>query len=262
MSASSPMIQDSRLSVSDRDGLSTIKVNVTGEHYLGEPKFRIWVNGEIASDVYTVSAIRSEGQQDMFELRGDFGDMGPQNVSIEFLNDRYDGRGKDRNLVVLDVEVNGRSYGTDEASYVRGYDNKEMDGRSVMSWSGQLQYATADAGGPNWVEGNEDFSIALNLERPNTDSGFTVDSMTVYGVPETGKLSEGTRNDDGTWTLTSEEAKRVRVTSAEDSADDFSLKVVAEAKNSDTGETRTEIVPVSVRVNAVADHASLRVESR
>ncbi len=254
-------VSNTKFNVAERDGLSTIIVDVSGDHYLGEPKFRVWVNGEIASDTFVVSASRALEQNEQFQVRGDFGANGPTNVSIEFLNDRYDSASQDRNLVVNSIEVNGKAFEAGDASYRRGYDGKELAGHAVMAWSGQLVLDTSNVGGPNWIEGDEDSAIALNLDIPGEADGFAVNELTVSGVPAEAKLSAGTRNEDGSWTLGVDDAADLTITPGENSSDDFNLDITARGVNTETDEAQQETVPVFVRVNPVADVAAIAISS-
>jgi hypothetical protein len=120
-----------------------IVVRVSGDHYDGAPRFQLYVDGKAVGEVQTVSADHSAGEWQEFVFAGDFGDDGPGNVTVRFLNDAWGGsEGKDRNLYVDSIEVNGQRYEAEDgslATYVRD-GGKTLDGQEKMSWSGKLVF--------------------------------------------------------------------------------------------------------------------------
>jgi Ca2+-binding RTX toxin-like protein len=107
------------------------------------------------------------------------------------------------------------------------------------------------------LTGNEDTPIPLliTVTDPNTATTETV-SITISGVPEGATLSAGTRNDDGTWTLTREQLTDLKITPPADSNVDFQLTVTATATNA-IGGTSTSTATIDVNLVGVADAPTL-----
>jgi Ca2+-binding RTX toxin-like protein len=105
--------------------------------------------------------------------------------------------------------------------------------------------------------GAEDTAIPLDIAATPVDPDETL-SVTVAGVPEGAKLSAGTDNGDGTWTLTADQLAGLTLTPAEHSAEDFTLTVTATARAAD-GSTASTTATMDVAVTAVADAPTLSV---
>lgn len=101
-------------------GTDTVTVRVSGDAYGGDPSFALSVNGKTVVASRSVSADRADGEWDSFVFRGDFGLDGSDRVGITFLNDSYAGPGKDRNLYVDQVVLNGEVNDTDQTFYRNG----------------------------------------------------------------------------------------------------------------------------------------------
>ncbi len=110
------------------------------------------------------------------------------------------------------------------------------------------------------ASGNEDSDIPLDINSSLTDiDGSETLSITIAGVPDDATLSAGTRNDDGTWTLESNDLDGLSVRPGEHSDDDMSLTITATSTESSTGDTASQTVTMNVAVNAVADAPALTV---
>ncbi|MEQ9170527.1 MAG: FecR domain-containing protein [Rhodospirillales bacterium] len=112
------------------------------------------------------------------------------------------------------------------------------------------------------VSGAEDSAIPLNIQAGLGDlDGSESLSVTISGVPEGATLSAGTKNENGTWTLSGAELAGLTVTPADDDDTDFTLTVTATATDTDpdTGDTSTESVTgtMNVVVDAQADAPTL-----
>ncbi|MBO6948692.1 MAG: DUF4114 domain-containing protein [Rhodospirillales bacterium] len=107
------------------------------------------------------------------------------------------------------------------------------------------------------ASGLEDTEIPLDISATLRDQDGSEDlSVTIAGVPNGAVLSAGTKNNDGTWTLTGPELDGLTVKTAPDSNEDMSLTVTATATEAD-GDTATTTATVNVAVTGVADAPSL-----
>jgi len=108
--------------------------------------------------------------------------------------------------------------------------------------------------------GLEDTVFALNIDAAlaDTDGSETL-SVTIGGVPDGASLSAGTDNQDGTWTLTSEQLEGLTLTPPADCNEDFSLMVTAtSSQGTDTASTVAELM---VDITGVADAPTLSAEA-
>ncbi|MFN0044006.1 MAG: beta strand repeat-containing protein [Alphaproteobacteria bacterium] len=102
--------------------------------------------------------------------------------------------------------------------------------------------------------GEEDTAIALDFSAVLGDGdGSEVLSISVAGLPEGARLSAGTANPDGTWTLAAGDLPGLRATPAADSDEDFVLTITATATEIQTGDISVATAAIAVTVNAVAD---------
>ena len=106
--------------------------------------------------------------------------------------------------------------------------------------------------------GLEDTVFALNIDAALTDTdGSETLSVTISGVPDGASLSAGTDNQDGTWTLTSDQLTDLTLTPPADSNEDFSLMVTAtSSQGTDTASTVAELM---VDITGVADTPTLSI---
>lgn len=106
--------------------------------------------------------------------------------------------------------------------------------------------------------GDEDTQIALNIKSGLVDlDGSEELKIKIENVPDGAMLNHGTKDADGIWHLLPHQLNNLTITPAANSADDFTLKVVAytaEAENGDVAYTTQDIV---VSVNALADEVDL-----
>lgn len=132
---------------------SEIKVKLGSHDYKGAARARITVDGKVVGE-FDVKADARKGEFEEFSVKGDFGANGPKEVSVAFVNDAWGGTAStDRNLVVDNIEVNGKKYETEDAQYARR--NDTIQGRDVMAWQGELRFDTSDNGGPKEVVGSQ-----------------------------------------------------------------------------------------------------------
>jgi VCBS repeat-containing protein len=122
--------------------------------------------------------------------------------------------------------------------------------------------AVADAAslGVSNASGNEDGSIALNINAALSDTdGSESLQVVISGVPAGAALSAGTRNSDGTWTLSQAQLAGLKVTPPANSDADFDLTVKAITTEASNGSTAQTVRTLHVTVNAVADAPALVV---
>ncbi|QRM27343.1 Ig-like domain-containing protein [Microvirga sp. VF16] len=104
------------------------------------------------------------------------------------------------------------------------------------------------------ASGKEDQAIPLNLSAALTDTDNSeVLSVTIEGLPEGARLSAGTDNGDGTWSLTPPQLSGLTVTPPADWSGTMSLTLVAEARELSNGSTEIVRAPFKVEVDEVAD---------
>ncbi len=88
-------------------GPDTIGLSISEDAYLGDAQFTVSVNGVQIGGIQTATASHSSGQSNPVSVNGSFG-AGPRTVTVNFLNDRYDGTpATDRNLYVDSITNNG-----------------------------------------------------------------------------------------------------------------------------------------------------------
>ena len=88
------------------------------------------------------------------------------------------------------------------------------------------------------VEGYTNEPIALDISAAlKDDDGSESLSINISGVPDGADLSNGTDNQDGSWTLTAEQLTGLTVTPPENSTFDFHLDVTATSTETDGGGT-------------------------
>ena len=89
--------------------LDTLVVNVSEDAYLGDALFTVSVDKKKIGGNLTATALHAKGASQDFTLTGAWG-PGPHVVTVRFLVDAYGGSaGKDRNLYVNSVTLDGRS---------------------------------------------------------------------------------------------------------------------------------------------------------
>ncbi|MCF3629449.1 FecR domain-containing protein [Thalassospiraceae bacterium LMO-SO8] len=113
------------------------------------------------------------------------------------------------------------------------------------------------------VSGAEDGGpIALDIASSLTDvDGSESLSITISGVPADATLSAGTKNEDGTWTLSSGDLDGLSVTPGADSGEDFQLTVTATSTEADGGDTAVQTATIDVSVASQADAPTMTVDA-
>ena len=87
-------------------GLDTLVLNVSEDKWTQDAQFTVSVDGNQVGGVYSTSALESAGATQNITLTGLFGHSAHQ-VTVDFLNDLYGGPGKDTNLYVNSITLDG-----------------------------------------------------------------------------------------------------------------------------------------------------------
>lgn len=98
--------------------------------------------------------------------------------------------------------------------------------------------------------------IDLNITAVLTDldGSEILSAITFSDVPDNAQLSAGTKNNNGSWTVTNEDLAGLQITPAKDSYDDFELSLSVTSTDSN-GSTSTSLTSLPVTVVATADKA-------
>ena len=137
----------------------------------------------------------------------------------------------------------------------------EQDGTSASSTAALSVAVTGVADQPALemgdVNGLEDLLVPLNISAnlADTDGSETL-SVTISGMPVGATLSAGTRNQDGSWTLTGEELEGLSLVPTPDTSGNFSLTVTATSTEND-GDTSSITGLMNIDLGAVADIPNL-----
>jgi large repetitive protein len=104
------------------------------------------------------------------------------------------------------------------------------------------------------AHGTADTAIALNIAAALTDTdGSESLKIVIGGVPGGATLSHGTRNSDGTWTLTKAQLAGLTITPPTGSDADFNLTVKAITTESSNGNTATVTKTLAVTVDPASN---------
>jgi hypothetical protein len=88
-------------------GSDALVLKVSGDAYQGNAQFTVSVDGQQVGDVLTASALHGSGASDTVDVLGNWA-AGPHTVTVNFLNDAYDGTpDTDRNLYVDGATYDG-----------------------------------------------------------------------------------------------------------------------------------------------------------
>ncbi|WNJ98133.1 LamG-like jellyroll fold domain-containing protein [Thalassospiraceae bacterium LMO-JJ14] len=137
----------------------------------------------------------------------------------------------------------------------------EQDGTSASATGSISVGVTGVADAPilntSDISGLEDGAIPLNISANLTDTDGSEDlSITIAGVPNGAQLSAGTKNPDGSWTLSGAQLDGLTLTPAADTSGNFSLTVTATSTEND-GDSSSVTGLMNVSVDAVADAPTL-----
>lgn len=109
------------------------------------------------------------------------------------------------------------------------------------------------------VAGLEDTPVALDLSVALKDKdGSELLSVTIFGVPAEASLSHGTRQPDGSWTVSPSDVQHLKLTPQKDFSGPLNLRIEATSKEGN-GDTETSTAAFHVQVGAVADTPDVTV---
>ena len=101
-------------------GADTIVLHVAEDAYQGDAQFTVSVDGTQIGGVQTATTLHSSGQEQLFNVLGDFG-TGPLSLTVNFLNDAYGGApDADRNLYVNRIDRGGVNSNVNQRLFVGG----------------------------------------------------------------------------------------------------------------------------------------------
>jgi Ca2+-binding RTX toxin-like protein len=110
------------------------------------------------------------------------------------------------------------------------------------------------------ASGKEDSAIALSIAAALADKdGSESLSISIDGVPPGAKLSAGTNNGNGTWTLSSSQLANLKITPPLHSNAPINLAVTATSTEANGGATASKSATLPVKVNGVANPPTLTV---
>jgi hypothetical protein len=90
-------------------GPDSLVLRISQDAYQGSAEYTVSIDGHQVGGTLTASALHSSGQLDTVTIKGDW-DPGAHTVSVNFLNDRWDGtEATDRNLHLEGASYNGRT---------------------------------------------------------------------------------------------------------------------------------------------------------
>ncbi len=98
---------------------STLTLRVSEDAYQGDAHFIVMVDGRTVGGVQTATASHSLGQSQTVSLQGEF--TNAKSVWVQFINDKDDGPGQDRNLYVDSISLNGTTVSGHDATVPTGF---------------------------------------------------------------------------------------------------------------------------------------------
>ena len=102
--------------------------------------------------------------------------------------------------------------------------------------------------------GGEDTPIALDIDAGLRDAdGSEALEIRISGVPDGAALSAGTRNADGTWSLTKADLAGLTLTPAGDDHSNFTLTITTSSTEASSGDSATTVETIDVVVTPVND---------
>ncbi|WP_288348720.1 Ig-like domain-containing protein [uncultured Thalassospira sp.] len=123
-----------------------------------------------------------------------------------------------------------------------GNDSASVNDTITVDVAGVADTPTLEVSDASGDEGN---SVPLDIDAAVTDSSETL-SITISGVPDGARLSAGTNNGDGSWTLGAAQLVGLTITAASDYAGTFELTVSVQSRDGDDTATTTAILEVTI----------------
>ncbi|WP_417826211.1 calcium-binding protein [Thalassospira povalilytica] len=123
-----------------------------------------------------------------------------------------------------------------------GNDSASVNDTITVDVAGVADTPTLEVSDASGDEGN---SVPLDIDAAVTDSSETL-SITISGVPDGARLSAGTNNGDGSWTLGAAQLVGLTITAASDYSGTFELTVSVQSRDGDDTATTTAILEVTI----------------
>ncbi|CCH48890.1 Ig-like domain-containing protein [Pseudodesulfovibrio piezophilus] len=140
----------------------------------------------------------------------------------------------------------------------------EADGDSVSTGTDFSVEVIPVADNPNLspqsVVGDEDTAIPLDLQASVSDAGEILE-VSVSDLPAGATLSAGTKNSDGSWTLSASDLPGLTLLPDQNQSGDYTLSVTATSTEPETGETAQTSATFDVSITPVADAPTLIVDA-
>ena len=166
-------------------GSDTVTLEMNEDFYEGNAEFTVSVDGIEVGGTQTVSASHSQGQQQTFQVEGDWG-SGQLIVSVDFLNDAYGGSSSaDRNLYVTGASYDGTAQPTASLA-LYGAGSQSFTATSATTYNEGAAAATVTTNGNDIVNiGTGD--VTINAAGPSTTVNGGAGTMTfiAYGGDDT-----------------------------------------------------------------------------
>jgi endoglucanase len=124
-------------------GDDTIVVRVSGDQYQGAPQFQLMVDGQAVGGPQTVTAVHGNGQWQNVTFKGDFDDA--DKIEVVYLNDVSAGTGKDRNLYVDKITVDGTVYEAETKGVYDRVSGSDITGAQKMNVAGKMVFDMSDS---------------------------------------------------------------------------------------------------------------------
>jgi hypothetical protein len=116
----------------------TVSVTASGDLYEGSPIMRVFLDDELIGEAPVVAS-HGRGESQVFTFVRN-GHRAPQSLRIAFANDHSSAEaGKDRNLWITDIRINGRPLALDDGTYERD-DGEQAAAGNGMFWAGSLKF--------------------------------------------------------------------------------------------------------------------------
>ncbi len=166
-------------------GPDTLSLQMSEDPYQGDAQFTVAVDGQQVGGTFTTTAIKYEGQQQTFNLSGDWG-PGAHTVTVDYLSNRNG-----------PTDAQGNAYdGTDQNLYVNGLSYDGVQGTGApweLATNGPQNFSIPAGGQP---------TSATTTPPTTTDSSTTGATTTDSSNQSSGSAGSTTTDQTGTSTTT------------------------------------------------------------
>jgi hypothetical protein len=163
-------------------GTAEISLKVSGDHFKGDPQFKVWVDGVQAGGAYTVEAVHAKKAWETIKLPGGYDPAKSHTIRVEFINDGWDGKqgeGHDRNIFIDAAKIGSfvvdlpKALISNSAEAGQGFVSPNA---AVMMSNGSMSFKTPPVGttAPTTSTGTEDLVLKVSGDRLNGNPQFKV----------------------------------------------------------------------------------------